>query len=90
MKIGISCHPTQGGSGVVATELGKELAARDHEVHFITSSLPVRLREFDQAAKLLRVTQLLYPAPENKEIRERLEHVAATLESRVGSSDEPE
>jgi N-acetyl-alpha-D-glucosaminyl L-malate synthase BshA len=43
MKIGITCYPTYGGSGVVATELGIELAARGHEVHFITSSQPFRL-----------------------------------------------
>ena len=43
MKIGITCYPTYGGSGVVATELGIELAARGHQVHFITSSLPFRL-----------------------------------------------
>jgi len=42
-KIGITCYPTYGGSGVVATELGIELAARGQEVHFITSSLPFRL-----------------------------------------------
>jgi N-acetyl-alpha-D-glucosaminyl L-malate synthase BshA len=42
-KIGITCYPTYGGSGVVATELGIELAARGHEVHFITSSPPFRL-----------------------------------------------
>lgn len=43
MKIAIVCYPTFGGSGVVATELGLELAKRDHEVHFITYSQPVRL-----------------------------------------------
>src|SRR5271163_1431197 len=43
MKIGITCYPTYGGSGVVATELGIELAARGHQVHFITSSQPFRL-----------------------------------------------
>lgn len=43
MKIGITCYPTYGGSGVVATELGKALAQRDHEIHFIASSLPFRL-----------------------------------------------
>jgi N-acetyl-alpha-D-glucosaminyl L-malate synthase BshA len=42
-KIGITCYPTYGGSGVVATELGIELAARGHDVHFITSSPPFRL-----------------------------------------------
>lgn len=45
MKIGITCYPTYGGSGVVATELGIELAARGHEVHFITYSQPFRLRD---------------------------------------------
>ncbi|WP_280768198.1 N-acetyl-alpha-D-glucosaminyl L-malate synthase BshA [Salipaludibacillus daqingensis] len=43
LKIGITCYPTVGGSGVVATELGKALAEKGHEVHFITSSLPFRL-----------------------------------------------
>ncbi|WP_213806422.1 N-acetyl-alpha-D-glucosaminyl L-malate synthase BshA [Granulicella sp. dw_53] len=42
-KIGITCYPTYGGSGVVATELGIELAARGHEIHFITYSQPFRL-----------------------------------------------
>lgn len=44
MKIGIVCYPTVGGSGVVATELGHELAALGHEVHFITYEIPFRLR----------------------------------------------
>ena len=43
MKIGITCYPTYGGSGIVATELGKELADRGHEIHFISYSLPMRL-----------------------------------------------
>jgi L-malate glycosyltransferase len=43
MKIGITCYPTYGGSGVVATELGKELATRGHDVHFISYALPIRL-----------------------------------------------
>ncbi len=43
MKIGITCYPTYGGSGIVATELGLELARRDHEVHFISYSQPIRL-----------------------------------------------
>jgi L-malate glycosyltransferase len=45
MKIGITCYPTVGGSGVVATELGKLLAERGHEIHFITSSIPFRLNK---------------------------------------------
>jgi N-acetyl-alpha-D-glucosaminyl L-malate synthase BshA len=43
MKIGITCYPTYGGSGIVATELGLELATRGHDVHFITYSNPIRL-----------------------------------------------
>lgn len=46
MRIGIVCYPTFGGSGVVATELGKELALKGHEVHFITYDLPVRFDHF--------------------------------------------
>jgi N-acetyl-alpha-D-glucosaminyl L-malate synthase BshA len=47
MKIGIVLYPTFGGSGIVATELGKELALKGHEVHFITYSFPVRLGTFN-------------------------------------------
>lgn len=43
MRIGITCYPTYGGSGIVATELGLELALRGHEVHFITYANPIRL-----------------------------------------------
>jgi len=43
MKIGITCYPTYGGSGIVATELGKELAERGHEIHFISYAPPMRL-----------------------------------------------
>ena len=43
MRIGIVCYPTFGGSGVVATELGLELARKGHEIHFITYNQPVRL-----------------------------------------------
>ena len=46
MKIGIVCYPTFGGSGVVATELGKALAGKGHQVHFITYNQPVRLGSF--------------------------------------------
>lgn len=45
MRIGITCYPTYGGSGVVATELGLELAQRGHQVHFISYSQPIRLTE---------------------------------------------
>jgi N-acetyl-alpha-D-glucosaminyl L-malate synthase BshA len=48
MKIGITCYPTYGGSGAVATELGLELARRGHEVHFITYDSPFRLRGYEE------------------------------------------
>lgn len=48
MNIGIVCYPTYGGSGVVATELGKALAARGHQIHFITYNRPIRLDVFSQ------------------------------------------
>ncbi|MFC5403778.1 N-acetyl-alpha-D-glucosaminyl L-malate synthase BshA [Cohnella soli] len=46
LKIGITCYPSLGGSGVVATELGKLLAEKGHEIHFITHSMPFRLGKF--------------------------------------------
>jgi len=48
MKLGITCYPTYGGSGAVATELGLELARRGHEVHFITYDSPFRLRGYEE------------------------------------------
>lgn len=45
MKIGITCYPSMGGSGIIATELGIKLAERGHDVHFITSNIPFRIRE---------------------------------------------
>jgi L-malate glycosyltransferase len=47
MRIGIVCYPTFGGSGVLATELGKALADKGHQIHFITYQQPVRLSEFN-------------------------------------------
>lgn len=46
MKIGITCYPTYGGSGVVATELGKNLASRGYEIHFICYAIPIKLNQF--------------------------------------------
>ncbi|MBD7968074.1 N-acetyl-alpha-D-glucosaminyl L-malate synthase BshA [Paenibacillus gallinarum] len=48
LKIGITCYPSLGGSGVVATELGKRLAERGHQVHFIANSIPFRLGQFQK------------------------------------------
>ncbi|MBI2819715.1 MAG: N-acetyl-alpha-D-glucosaminyl L-malate synthase BshA [Acidobacteria bacterium] len=61
MKIGITCYPTYGGSGVVGTELGIELAARGHEVHFITSAWPFRLREPSPLIHFHEVEVMTYP-----------------------------
>ena len=61
MKIGITCYPTYGGSGVVATELGIELAARGHEIHFITYSQPFRLAGRDTNIRYHEVPVSNYP-----------------------------
>ena len=55
MKIGITCYPTYGGSGAVATELGLALARRGHEVHFITYDSPFRLRSYAERVYLHQV-----------------------------------
>ncbi|MFN8300488.1 MAG: N-acetyl-alpha-D-glucosaminyl L-malate synthase BshA [Chitinophagales bacterium] len=61
MKIGIVCYPTYGGSGVVATELGKALAKKGHAVHFITYQEPVRLDSFHENIFYHEVSALDYP-----------------------------
>ena len=61
MKIGIVCYPTFGGSGVVATELGKALAEKGHQVHFITYSQPVRLDFFSSNLFYHEVSVSDYP-----------------------------
>lgn len=61
MKIGMVCYPTYGGSGVVATELGKELALRGHEVHFISYARPVRLHNFVENIYFHEVEMSSYP-----------------------------
>ncbi len=61
LRIGITCYPTYGGSGVVATELGLELAARGHEIHFITSSPPFRLTGREQHIHFHQVEVFHYP-----------------------------
>jgi len=66
MKIGIVCYPTFGGSGVVATELGKGLATRGHEVHFISYSQPVRLDYFSENIFFHEVSVLKYPLFEHE------------------------
>ena len=61
MKVGIVCYPTYGGSGVVATELGKALAKNGHEVHFITYSQPTRLDFFNPNLYYHEVSVKSYP-----------------------------
>ncbi len=61
MKIGITCYPTYGGSGVVATELGKALAARGHSIHFISYSLPIRLNGYSENIMFHEVEVSSYP-----------------------------
>lgn len=61
MKIGITCYPTYGGSGVIATELGKALALRGHQVHFISYALPFRLTNFVENVVFHEVEMSSYP-----------------------------
>ena len=61
MKIGITCYPSAGGSGVMATELGRRLARQGHEIHFISSALPMRLRAFDENIFFHEVIPESYP-----------------------------
>ena len=61
MRIGIVCYPTYGGSGVVATELGLALAAKGHQIHFITYKRPVRLTHFQENVFFHEVNTEEYP-----------------------------
>jgi L-malate glycosyltransferase len=61
MNIGITCYPTYGGSGIVATELGKALANRGHQVHFISYALPTRLDGFIENIYFHEVEMSSYP-----------------------------
>jgi len=61
MKIGITCYPTYGGSGVVATELGQELAARGHDIHFISYAPPIRMNPNDPHIYFHEVEVASYP-----------------------------
>src|SRR5215472_9987904 len=61
LKLGITCYPTYGGSGVVATELGLELAQRGHEVHFISYAQPIRLNRSEPNIHYHEVEVSRYP-----------------------------
>jgi N-acetyl-alpha-D-glucosaminyl L-malate synthase BshA len=66
MNIGITVYPTYGGSGIVGSELGKELAARGHNVHFISSALPTRLTELSARVHFHEVEMMSYPLFEHQ------------------------
>ncbi len=61
MNIGITCFPTYGGSGIVGSELGRELAERGHSVHFISYALPTRLCELGERISFHEVEMFDYP-----------------------------
>ncbi len=61
MKIGITCYPVAGGSGIVATELGQQLAQRGHEVHFVSYALPFRLDRYQASLMYHGVETTAYP-----------------------------
>jgi len=61
MRIGITCYPTYGGSGVVATELGTELAARGHDIHFISYAPPIRMNPNNPRIRFHEVEVASYP-----------------------------
>jgi L-malate glycosyltransferase len=82
LKIGITCYPTYGGSGIVATELGKELADRGHEIHFISYALPMRLDITQANIRFHEVPVTSYPlfdhAPYALTLASRMAEVAAS------------
>ncbi|MCC6155228.1 MAG: N-acetyl-alpha-D-glucosaminyl L-malate synthase BshA, partial [Candidatus Hydrogenedentes bacterium] len=61
MRIGITCHPSAGGSGILATELGLALAERGHVVHFVSYEIPFRLQGFHQNIFYHSVDFVTYP-----------------------------
>ncbi|HSS18614.1 MAG TPA: N-acetyl-alpha-D-glucosaminyl L-malate synthase BshA [Pyrinomonadaceae bacterium] len=66
MNIGITVYPTYGGSGIVGSELGKELAERGHTVHFISSTLPTRLTALNERVRFHEVEMMSYPLFEHQ------------------------
>ncbi|MCY7346400.1 MAG: N-acetyl-alpha-D-glucosaminyl L-malate synthase BshA [Pyrinomonadaceae bacterium] len=66
MNIGITVYPTYGGSGIVGSELGRELALRGHNVHFIASALPTRLTELNERVHFHEVEMMSYPLFEHQ------------------------
>lgn len=81
MNIGITVFPTYGGSGIVGSELGRELAARGHTVHFISYQLPTRLCQLDERLQFHQVELFDYPlfefAPYDLALASKIIEVAA-------------
>lgn len=83
MNIGITVYPTYGGSGIVGSELGKELAARGHCVHFIASALPTRLVELGARVRFHEVEMMSYPLFEHQPYTLALATKMATVAAEV-------
>jgi N-acetyl-alpha-D-glucosaminyl L-malate synthase BshA len=84
MKIGVTCYPTYGGSGVVATELGKAMAQRGHQIHFISYSLPFRLQHYDERIFFHEVEMVSYPLLEHSTYAIALAAKMSEVASQVG------
>jgi N-acetyl-alpha-D-glucosaminyl L-malate synthase BshA len=87
MRIGITCYPTHGGSGVVATELGKHLAEHGHEVSFISYSTPLRLTDLPTGVSFHEVDIVEYPLlknfPYTLALASKMAEVATTKELQI-------
>ncbi|HEX8905971.1 MAG TPA: N-acetyl-alpha-D-glucosaminyl L-malate synthase BshA, partial [Longimicrobiaceae bacterium] len=84
MKIGITCYPTYGGSGAIATELGIELAERGHEIHFISYAQPFRLPHFMERVFFHEVEMVHYPLFEHNNYSLALAAVMHEVAQREG------
>ena len=84
MKIGITCYPVAGGSGIVATELGQQLATREHQVHFISYALPFRLDKYQSNLMFHGVETTAYPLfkypPYTETLASKMAEVATAFE----------
>jgi N-acetyl-alpha-D-glucosaminyl L-malate synthase BshA len=82
--IGITCYPSQGGSGIIASELGLNLARTGYEVHFITSSLPLRLRGYERNIFYHQVDSAQYPVFQHPPYTLSLASAMSEVASRYG------
>ncbi|KPL07255.1 N-acetyl-alpha-D-glucosaminyl L-malate synthase, partial [bacterium SM23_57] len=84
MRIGITCYPTYGGSGVLATELGLQLARRGHEIHFISYDKPFRISKIQERVYYHKVQVAEYPLfqypPYSLALTSRMVEVASEVE----------